>query len=563
MSELELAKAYRKRLITRRIVVTTSCFVIIALALGAIVIYGNRGTVSSESRALKVAIKRFEVKPLNLSKVAMTPRTQHTASISYGGSLGAGSLPSSAISSTASPSPSNSSNLTNQANGTSSSSSSTSNSGSPVVASPPASSMPSGFIPIPGLGGSNGLPGGLSSPGAGSPSLGATIKTAPPTFSNQLVSLYQQMYTVNQQASAGLSIPSSGAQAESVSSFSQAVQNTPQQNLNVLYTAVVDTPSFNSVQSLYVKLGSGLSNLHLDPSSSAPSSLRSNIVPGISAHLTPSVTSGSSTFQSPYPYPNSSTTTTFTPAVTATTNPNMNASNCPAGAPGGDYGEDSIYAAQVAIDVFTQVDAAIPQQLTVGAEVLGEGSTVTIPDPAWVVVQALLGAAQITHDTLAYRQAVANDCNNADQMAEVTDIYNNVAYLTALVDSRTTAIENESEAIYALVDSQTSQILNQLSALQSSINLQIEVIIEQDLLQGSAGSVVEVQLPASLGGYLNAVPIGVQTIVINALSQMQQAQQPINPAVPQELAAANSALASGQYRKAYGLYSTAYQGIVQ
>jgi len=180
----------------------------------------------------------------------------------------------------------------------------------------------------------------------------------------------------------------------------------------------------------------------------------------------------------------------------------------PESCPGGDYGEDGIYAAQVAIDVFTQTDAAVPQQLTIGAEVLGEGTTITIPDPAWIIVAALLGAAQIAHDTLAYDQAKANDCNLIDQEGVVTDIYNNVAYLTALVDSRTTALENEAELIYALVDTQTTQILNQLAAVQASINLQIKVVIEQDLLESGAGSVVEVQIPASQGGYLDAVPIG-------------------------------------------------------
>jgi hypothetical protein len=72
-----------------------------------------------------------------------------------------------------------------------------------------------------------------------------------------------------------------------------------------------------------------------------------------------------------------------------------------------------------------------------------------------------------------------------------------------------------------------------------------------------------VQIPAAQGGYLNAVPIGVQAIATNALAQMTEAGQAVNPAAPQDLAAANADLVAGKYRQAYALYAQTYKEIVQ
>jgi hypothetical protein len=480
-------------------------FTAAALVVGGWIVVGNghaAGGGSSEQRAVRAAIKKIEVKPLDLTKIAFAPKPAKTPTLTFSGGT------------------------------------------SPTT---PASTDPSETAPSSSA--NPGVAGGGAAATTLPPSDGAS-EVAAPGFAGQLVALYQQIHAVNDAASSGQNIPAGGAQPESVASFAQAVQDTPGADLDILYTAVQKTPSWSKLLSLYSPLSQ---------SNPPPTSNGGSVAPQGQSDLLHPALGGSS----PYPYPDSGTTTTFPGATTVPTDPSINEANCPSPAPGGDYGEDGIYAAQVAIDVFTQTDAAVPQQLTIGAEVLGEGTTITIPDPAWIIVAALLGAAQIAHDTLAYDQAKANDCNLIDQEGVVTDIYNNVAYLTALVDSRTTALENEAELIYALVDTQTTQILNQLAAVQASINLQIKVVIEQDLLESGAGSVVEVQIPASQGGYLDAVPIGVQAIVTNALTQMTEANQAVNPAAPQDLAAANAALGAAQYRRAYTLYSQAYKEIVQ
>ncbi len=495
----------------RALLVLGTAAALVAGGLVVVIRVHTENTNTAVEAAVRAAIRKIEVKPLNLAQIAFAPKTAATPTLTY--------------------------------------------SGSPPPSSPPSAPAGKGVVGTAKLNGGIGAIAGMA-PTTTLPPSDTANEIAPPQFAGQLVSLYQQLFSVNAVATGSQNIPSGGAQPESVASFSQAVQNTPSADLNILYTAVQKTPSWTRLMSLYSpssRLTPASSSLVRGSAGAPQPQLKAQ------AHSLRPADGGSS----PYPYPDSSTTTTFAPATTSTTDPSINEASCPSPAPGGDYGEDGIYAAQVAIDVFTQTDAAVPQQLTIGAEVLGEGTTFTIPDPAWIIVAALLGAAQILHDTLAYDQAKFNDCNLADQQAVVTDIYNNVDYLTALVDSRTTALENEAELIYALVDTQTTQILNQLAAVQASINLQIKVVIEQDLLQPGTGSVVEVQIPASQGGYLDAVPIGVQAIVTNALAQMNGAGQAVNPAAPEDLDAANADLAAGKYRQAYALYAQSYKEIVQ
>lgn len=399
--------------------------------------------------------------------------------------------------------------------------------------------------------------GGSSATAALPPSSGATA-AAPPGFRQQLDALYLQITEVNASISTGVPGPSGSGATESPAQFDRAVAAIPLQQLDVLYSATAKTPGWSGVPAAYDRIAANVA-AGSGPAVRTPAGGPGTAAPAASTAPSAHVSGAGGSGESVYPYPNSSTTTTFTPASVPPYVPVA----CPPGAPGGDYGEDSIYAAQLAIDAFTGANSIIPQELVIGFEAAGEGDTSTLPDPAWIVVQALLGAAEVTHDTLAWRQAIANDCGNANNITQMQAVDSNVDYLTGLVDSRTTALENEAEAIYALVDTRTTLILNQLAVLQATVNLQIKVVISQDLLQGATGAVAELEQPASQGGYLDAVPIGVQGIVTAALAAMQQSGEAVNPAAPQSLASANAALAAHQYKSAFDLYSQAYQEIVQ
>jgi hypothetical protein len=258
----------------------------------------------------------------------------------------------------------------------------------------------------------------------------------------------------------------------------------------------------------------------------------------------------------------SGTGNTFPQATTETTDAAGDEANCPASAPGGNDGDDGIYAATLAVDIATTAAAVVPQSLVLGAYVLGEGATFTIPDPVNIVTQVLIGAGQITRDTLIWLHQINSDCGNVAQEEQVNDIFDNVNSLVTLVDSRTTAIDNEEQLLYALVDSRNTLILNQIAAIQSSLNLELKVTIENDLLQGTSGAVADLEVPTAEGGYLNATPIGVQQLVTQALNEEQAAGQAVNPAAPEDLASANAALAAQNYKAAFNLYGQAYREIV-
>ena len=367
---------------------------------------------------------------------------------------------------------------------------------------------------------------------------------APPGFRQSLIQLYQLAVDVAGKASAGIGSSVPLAQAPPLSQFTQALNSVSDTYLSQLYDATQQVSGFSDLPTVYSAI---MAELNGNPAG----------VAGIaSTSVAPSATVSAAPASSP------GTGVTFTPATTETTSPADNAASCPAGSPGGDYGEDAIYAANLVVDAFTIAASFVPDSIVQGDFVLGEGLVITVPDPGWVAVMALFGAAQIARDTLVWRQAIWNDCNASSQQAEVQVIYDNVNALIGLVDARTTAIDDEEQLLYALVESRTTLILNKIAVIQASLNLELKVTIEEDLLQGTTGSVALFEMPASDGGYLNASPIGVQSLVTSALTSMQQAGETVNPAAPQDLASANAALAAGNYKQAFDLYGQTYREIV-
>jgi len=182
----------------------------------------------------------------------------------------------------------------------------------------------------------------------------------------------------------------------------------------------------------------------------------------------------------------SGTGNTFTAATTETTDAAGNAANCPASAPGGNDGDDGIYAATLGRRHRDGAAAVVPQSLVLGAYVLGEGATFTIPDPVNIVVQVLIGIGQIARDTLIWLHQINADCTGGAQEEQVNINFDNVKLSYYLVDSRTTGIDNEEQLLYALVDSRKHLILDKIAAIQASLNFELKITIENDPLAGTA-----------------------------------------------------------------------------
>lgn len=403
------------------------------------------------------------------------------------------------------------------------------------VAVPPTTESPKGATPV--ATGSTGP--------APSPAAAPTPAAAPPGFRAELVGLYAKAAQITATASAGITTGVPVQQGPSVARYTQAVDAISAHDLAVVYAATRKVPGFDGTMLAYQQVIAEQAGNPTGVAAAVARAVGSTRATGVAGHASPG------------------TGITFTPATTETTDPSVNIASCPAGAPGGDYGEDSIYAANLVVDAFAITTSFVPDSIVQGNYVLGEGVTITIPDPGWVIIEAAQAAAQVARDTLVWRQAIANDCASNALAADIGVIYDNVASLTALVDSRTTAIDNEEQLLYALVDARNTLILNKIAVIQASLNLELKVTIEEDLLQSGHGAVADFELPSSAGGYLDATPIGVQELVTAALATTQQAGQSVNPAAAQDLASANAALAAHRYKQAFDLYGQTYREIVQ
>lgn len=181
---------------------------------------------------------------------------------------------------------------------------------------------------------------------------------------------------------------------------------------------------------------------------------------------------------------------------------------------------------------------------------------------ASAIVASVASAVDIAIDVVQYllNRAIGScQYNNATAVVPVID-GNSVAAHGNVNASYRLGRENfrTGEAINRLLDARTQTIINQLNTAQTSLDQDLRHTIEEVLAGGNTTSIVSYQLPASLGGYLDSTPVGVQAIVTSTLAMMQAAKQPIGPAATDNLVQANKALAAGQYKQAFTYYQTAY-----
>jgi hypothetical protein len=151
---------------------------------------------------------------------------------------------------------------------------------------------------------------------------------------------------------------------------------------------------------------------------------------------------------------------------------------------------------------------------------------------------------------------VAADCDTANRDGFLANIDNttvNVYDLLTLVQQTVDDTENSVDTI-----------AQQVGVLQQTADEQLVLGIEQ-ALTAPLGSVPNVayELPASLGGYLDSTPIGVQQVVTTDVHQALAAGLPVNAAATQFLAMAGAALAAGNDTLAYADFQNAYQQAAQ
>jgi hypothetical protein len=137
-----------------------------------------------------------------------------------------------------------------------------------------------------------------------------------------------------------------------------------------------------------------------------------------------------------------------------------------------------------------------------------------------------------------------------------------VKNLIGLVDTRTDAIDDEEQLLQDMIQARTTQILTEIAKAQTSLDVELRFSIEEDLQLGSLGKVALFELPYTKGGYLNSVPIGVQSISTAAVNAITKDEQAADPIASDSLNSANAALEAGNYLEAFTLYGQAYREAV-
>ena len=232
---------------------------------------------------------------------------------------------------------------------------------------------------------------------------------------------------------------------------------------------------------------------------------------------------------------------------------------------------------------------------TWGAVVLGEGVEITIPgiihdilEVAAFVVQAVqLGDSILSElhsecETEAHAELLKTLYENLSrtqgQVIFNTDtIITDVIALTTIVNARTSTILQNIGDLRAQINNQVSTILNSQGALITAVNGQTlqneqnqqaqvavnartrQVQIENDLSQPLEENNTLFELPSSVGGYLNATPVGVKSVVTGLVVALQQSGQEVAPQALLAVSLADRALTMKQYKLGYTLYKIGYQ----
>lgn len=229
---------------------------------------------------------------------------------------------------------------------------------------------------------------------------------------------------------------------------------------------------------------------------------------------------------------------------------------CPSPAPGADYGDAGIYGATIASDILGDAASYAPSSFTIEVTDFPVSIDVVTPNPVRVILAVATAAAQTAEAALQFEQAAWSNCTSA-----------NWGTYLANADNTTVNTYNlllQLQATLGHVERSVTTLHGQVQTLQQTADAQLALGIEQALAAGPGTPPnAAYELPATLGGNLDSTPVGVQSVVTNAIAAAKQVGLPVNQAATRYLAMANAALSSGGYATAYTDYVNAYQQAAQ
>jgi hypothetical protein len=176
--------------------------------------------------------------------------------------------------------------------------------------------------------------------------------------------------------------------------------------------------------------------------------------------------------------------------------------------------------------------------------------------------------SDIMHDVQAFAMNKLDQCTLEHGQNRILDAIANIAVeigLDAPISSRATQVSVDAIAltlgqVNTAVFTRASQasvdsVLNQVGSVASNNALMVRIQIERELGSQSAPPAV-FYLPEAYGGMLEKV----RTIVSEAIDQARLAGFEVDAAV-RRLTAGDEAFASGDYKRAYQRYSSAYRSL--
>lgn len=176
----------------------------------------------------------------------------------------------------------------------------------------------------------------------------------------------------------------------------------------------------------------------------------------------------------------------------------------------------------------------------------------TIPSIIKIVLETAKSIAEIVEKTITLPLDVYNDCGAVDLMDVIDNIVNSGVQSYAALGQ----MKNTLDVINDAFDTLHGQTDLAISSADEIRRLRI-----QQALTAPVGQIVNIAfvLPATEGGFIDTVPVGVRKIVTDTLAAARDVGIAVSAAASTYLAQANSRLASGDHLGAYRLYQRSYQ----
>ncbi|MDQ2651335.1 MAG: hypothetical protein M3Z03_17495 [Actinomycetota bacterium] len=368
-----------------------------------------------------------------------------------------------------------------------------------------------------------------------------TLPPAPPGLSAELSGIYASAYQVLGNATALASSPPAGSEAESEAEppaspaeFNDQVAALTPQELDQTYAAIVEVPGWADVAPTMARLAEETSQTSRLADAMAEATGTGGDAPLGVVQAGPVALAASSDDIEPPPGP-------FLPSAPVAPGETV---PCPPPPPGANLGHDAVFSATVAAIAVKTVLDLIPEEITI--------PPIELPNPAKFVTSVLAELLELAQEALSYLQVIYHYCEVNNQYELNFNTENTLLVLWELLQRTERTLANSNDGVIVV----SEQLQGVQAASDEVLLADLHAALAAD---GDGVPDVAYQLPASEGGYLDAEPIGVKSVVTQSLASAQRVGLPVNGAAPNLLALADDALEAGRHADAFRLYQACYQ----